>query len=179
MRGKEQIVRIQDALIALAESHLGHLEQVDAKEYGELIDMIKDLDEAMYYCTVTEAMEGKDWSKGRTMYMDKPDWDYYKEPKRYPNMNYPNLDFPYQEREMPMDTLRDHKEGKSPHSRRMYMEAKESHMDKTAQMRELEKYMQELTQDLVEMIEDASPEEKQYLEKRLSVLASKVAQMNG
>jgi hypothetical protein len=95
MRGKEQIVRIQDALIALAESHLGHLEQVDAKEYGELIDMIKDLDEAMYYCTVTEAMEGKDWSKGHTMYMDRPDWDYYKEPKRYPNMNYPNLDFPY------------------------------------------------------------------------------------
>ena len=46
-------------------------------------------------------------------------------------------------------------------------------------MRELEKYMQELTQDLVEMITDASPEEKQYLEKRLSVLASKVGQMNG
>ena len=32
-------------------------------------------------------------------------------------------------------------------------------------MRELEKYMQELTQDIVEMIGDASPEEKQYLEK--------------
>jgi hypothetical protein len=44
-------------------------------------------------------------------------------------------------------------------------------------MRELEKYMQELTQDIVEMIGDASPEEKQYLEKKLTTLASKVSQM--
>jgi len=31
-----------------------------------------------------------------------------------------------------------------------------------------------LTQDMVEMIEDASPEERQYLEKRVSALASKI-----
>ena len=183
MKDKEQIVHIKECLITLAEGQLSHLEQVDTKEYGEIIDMIKDLEEAMYYRTITEAMEQKDWrqefNKERTMYMDAPNPNYYKDLKRYPNMNYPNLDFPYQEKEMPMDTLRDHKEGRSPHSRRMYMEAKETHLDKTTQMRELEKYMQELTQDLVEMIEDASPEEKQYLEKRLSVLASKVAQMNG
>ena len=75
--------------------------------------------------------------------------------------------------------MQDYREGRSPRSRRMYMEARETHQDKSVQMRELEKYMQELTQDLVEMITDASPEEKQYLEKRLSVLASKVGQMNG
>jgi hypothetical protein len=44
-------------------------------------------------------------------------------------------------------------------------------------MRELEKYMQELSQDIVDMISDASPEEKQYLEKKLTTLASKVSQM--
>jgi polyhydroxyalkanoate synthesis regulator phasin len=58
------------------------------------------------------------------------------------------------------------------------MEAKETHQDKTSQMRELEKYMQELTQDIVEMIEDSSQEEKQYLSKRISALSTKVAQLN-
>lgn len=54
------------------------------------------------------------------------------------------------------------------------MESKEMHRDKASQIKELEKYMQELTQDMVEMIEDASPEERQYLEKRVSALASKI-----
>jgi hypothetical protein len=37
--------------------------------------------------------------------------------------------------------------------------------------------MQELSQDVVEMIEDASLEEKQYLEKKISALAMKIGQM--
>jgi hypothetical protein len=34
--------------------------------------------------------------------------------------------------------------------------------------------MQELTNDIVEMIQDASPEEKTYLEKKMATLAAKV-----
>ena len=83
----------------------------------------------------------------------------------------------YSEREYPYE-FRDYREGRSPHSRRMYMESKESHQDKATQMRELEKYMQELTQDVVEMVEGASQEEKQYLSKRVSALANKLAQLN-
>ena len=60
----------------------------------------------------------------------------------------------------------------------MYMEAKETHQDKAAQMRELEKYMQELTQDMVEMVEDASPEEKQLLSKRIAALGTKIGQLD-
>ena len=71
---------------------------------------------------------------------------------------------------------RDEREGRSPQSRRMYMEAKGA-KDKTVQLRELEKYMQELTKDMVEIIQDSSPEEKQYLEKKISALASKIGQM--
>jgi hypothetical protein len=41
-------------------------------------------------------------------------------------------------------------------------------------MQELEKYMQELTHDLLEMVEGASPEEKQMLQKKLSILATKI-----
>ena len=52
------------------------------------------------------------------------------------------------------------------------------HHDKATQLKELEHYMQELTQDMVEMIEGASVEEKQYLEKRISALATKIGQLN-
>jgi hypothetical protein len=59
----------------------------------------------------------------------------------------------------------------------MYMEAKHAGRDKATQLRELEKYMQELSQDITEMIADASPEEKQYFEKKITALASKIGQM--
>ena len=71
--------------------------------------------------------------------------------------------------------LRDSREGRSPMSRRMYMESKELHKDKDTKIRELDKYMKELSEDLVEMIDDASPEEKQLLEKKISALATKVS----
>jgi hypothetical protein len=45
-------------------------------------------------------------------------------------------------------------------------------------LRDLEKYMQELTTDIVEMIQGASPEEKQLLEKRVAALATKIGQVN-
>lgn len=80
----------------------------------------------------------------------------------------------YSEYEYPM--MRDKREGRSPMSRRTYMEAKEMHQPKTTQMKELEKYLQELSSDIVEMIQDASPEEKSFLEKKISALAAKINQ---
>ena len=49
--------------------------------------------------------------------------------------------------------------------------------DKAIQLRELEKYIQELTNDIVDMIQDSSPEEKQYVEKKINLLASKISSM--
>jgi hypothetical protein len=72
---------------------------------------------------------------------------------------------------------RDEREGRSYMSRKMYMEAKEMKKDRAIQLRELEKYMQELSQDITEMIADASPEERQYLEKKVSALATKIGSM--
>ena len=45
-------------------------------------------------------------------------------------------------------------------------------------MRELEKYTQELTQDVIDMITDASAEERQYLSKKMVALANKITQLN-
>ena len=72
---------------------------------------------------------------------------------------------------------RDEREGHSYENRRMYMEAKEMKKDKATQMRELEKYMQELSQDITDMISDASSDEKAYLEKKITALAAKIGQM--
>lgn len=154
----EKLKWMKDSLICVVENELCNLGEVDTKELGEAIDMIKDLEEAIYYATVTEAMNkpGKEWEMKKSDHHQNIDNDrmYYDEPM-----------------------WRDEYGGRSPMSRKMYMEAKHMNKDKATQLRELEKYMQELSQDITEMIADASPEEKQYLEKKITALASKIGQM--
>jgi hypothetical protein len=52
----EKLHWMKDCLIEAVESELCNLEEVDTKELGEAIDMIKDLEKAIYYHTITEAM---------------------------------------------------------------------------------------------------------------------------
>ena len=49
---------MKETLMCAVEMQLCDLGDVDTQELGEAIDMIKDLEEAIYYCTVTEAMKG-------------------------------------------------------------------------------------------------------------------------
>jgi hypothetical protein len=55
-----------------------------------------------------------------------------------------------------------------------YMNAKHNNSDNAILMRELEKYMGDIYQDLLEIVKNAVPEEKQYLNKKMSVLLSKL-----
>ena len=152
---------MKETLMNCVQGQLGDLSSVDAKELGEAIDMIKDLSEAIYYCTITESME----KPNKTMYRDmdkEAGMMYYTDPNSRNIMrNYPI-------------ELRDHREGRSPITRKTYMERKMHGENKEVQMHELEKYMQELTSDITEMIEGASPEEKQMLQKKISALATKI-----
>ena len=59
----------------------------------------------------------------------------------------------------------------------MYMEEKTKKKDKATQLRELEKYLQELSNDIIEIIQDSTLEEKQYLEKKITALATKIGAM--
>ena len=162
----ESLESIKTTLIACAHSQMENLERVDAKELGEVIDMIKDIEEAMYYCTITEAMTQKESENvyGRTYYEPR----YYSYPSTIGNRHGDSVN---------ESNAWDMREGRSHHVRKTYMESKEMNKDKATQLKELEKYMQELTQDMVEMIDGASPEERQYLEKRVSALASKIGQV--
>lgn len=206
----EKLKHMKETLMCCVEKQLDHLDTVDAKELGEVVDMIKDLEEAIYYATITEAMKDKkEYSKSKgyehQAYYSEP---YYRDMDRYSGRMYygnnrvdgtssngssmngghsstngsysgnnSSSSAQYSEREYPLE-MRDYREGRSPKSRRMYIESKQTHQDKIAQMRELERYVQELTQDIVEMVEDASPEEKQYLSKRVTALGNKLSQLN-
>jgi len=39
---------------------MGNIQNVDAHELGEVVDMVKDIEEALYYCTITKAMDKKE-----------------------------------------------------------------------------------------------------------------------
>ena len=228
----ERLKSMKNILMTCAEGQMTNLSEVDAQELGEVIDMIKDLEETIYYCTVVEAMkkaEEQGYSGDYSRYQAHYSEPYYRDMDKHVGRMYygdsrmmqggsgggsggnsggssnsgssggarssgggssggnsssgsggsggsSNSSAYYSEREYPME-WRDRREGRSPKSRRMYMESKETHQDKIAQMRELERYVQELTQDVIEMVEDASPEEKQYLSKRVTALGNKLSQL--
>lgn len=184
-----RLKHMKDCLICAVESQIKDLHNADAKELGEAIDMIKDLDEAIYYCTIVKSMEESEPSH---YYYTEPvhNGRYYKMMGRKgytePMMMYRDIDkdmgrMYYDEhggkhdggKEYPIE-IRDYREGRSPLSRRSYMEAQDLHKDKAHQMQELEKYMRELSDDLTEMVEKATPEEKSLLSKKLSTLATKI-----
>ena len=65
----ERLKNIKNSLISCVESQMGDLRNADAQELGEVIDMVKDMEEAIYYCTITKAMEeNKEESKYRKHY---------------------------------------------------------------------------------------------------------------
>ncbi len=234
----EQMKMMKTTLMNCVQGQLGDLASVDAEELGEAVDMIKDLSEAIYYCTITESMEKSEKEKGSGK--EKETVMYYPMPMpmEYANQggggqgggggsrNYRDMDYNmgrmyydgstsyaqgggggqggsgggqggssgggggsrnyqdgnrqsegesrnYPQREYPIE-LRDYREGRSPMTRKTYMERKMHGGAKEAQMHELEKYMQELTSDITEMIEGASPEEKQMLQRKISALATKI-----
>jgi hypothetical protein len=74
----EQLKAMKQCLEGCVQGQVFDLKNADYHELGAAVDMIKDLSEAIYYCTVTEAMEGK--SKEHepmyypVMYYQEPDW---------------------------------------------------------------------------------------------------------
>lgn len=253
----EKLKNMKETLAACVQTQLMNVAGADTHELGEAVDMIKDLEEAMYYCAKTKALEDEkkehEEMKKKLEKMEKEnpkEFHHYYSERIEPMMYCPPemMMYPYErdmdremgrmyyssrqprnsrgeftsrrgggsrnyedeyryyggdgnssggssggnsgrggnnsggsrnyyEREMPFE-FRDSREGRSGVSRRNYMESKEMHQDKEKKIKELEKYMQELSQDIVEMIEDASPEEKQMLEKKMTHLTSKIAQLN-
>ena len=165
----ERLKHIKETLMSAVESQMYNLSEVDTEELGDVIDMLKDLEEATYYCSVVKAMEesekhkeknGSDMMYYPPMYYDEKSISHENgngmHRSYYSNGNGSSSSSSngnesssgsngssssqYTEREFPY-AFQDVREGKSHRSRRMYMEAKETHQDKSVQMKELEKYV--------------------------------------
>ena len=48
---------MEEVLMGCVQAQLSHLDTVDTEELGQAIDMIKDLEQAKYYCSIVKAME--------------------------------------------------------------------------------------------------------------------------
>ena len=80
----ETLKAMKEQLISCVQAQLGDISKADAEELGEAVDMIKDLAEAIYYCTITESME-KSEEKAKTQ--GDTNITYYTTP--YYNKMYP------------------------------------------------------------------------------------------
>lgn len=197
----EKLKQLKEMLMdgVVSQTHQG-LHSVNREELGDAIDMIKDIEEIIYYCSITKAMEEREKEEE---YMNKHYSSMYNYPMTYTGGNSRTYDgdrmyyngggsssyanngggnnargggsrgysdgwsvYPIE--------MRDFREGRSAMTRRNYMEGKELHHDKAKQMQELDKYVQELTDDVLEMIHDASPEEKMALSQKMNTLANKI-----
>lgn len=171
----EKLKQAKDILLGSVCSQLGNLEKVNAEELGQVVDMVKDLEEAMYYHTITEAMHEKDKN---TEFASTYDRGYRNVNRGNGRMFYYDGRNDYENewtsKGIMGEMREDPREGHSGRYRRMYMESKENHMDKTKKLQDLDNYLQELSADIVEMMNDASPEEKQLLQKKISGLAQKI-----
>lgn len=194
----EALKTMKKQLQGCVQGQLGDISKADAHELGEAIDMIKDLAQAIYYCTITDSMEKSEEEKTSPV----NNITYYTTPPMYYNTRmYPDT---YRDMERNngymyysgggnggnnssggsnnsgggtsyyTDMMRDPRQGRSPMRRRMYMEGKEMHKDTNSQLRELEAYLQELSTDITEMIKDASAEERATLRQKMTTLANKI-----
>jgi hypothetical protein len=174
----EKLKSMKETLMGCVQGEICNLKSADTQELGAAVDMIKDLSEAIYYCTITEAMEHKEKNGEKEHHYYYPT-EYASNGGRRGSSDY-MMDYPYYMRDMDRErgrmyydggsssngnnargggtrgygemgeieipfNMRDIREGKSPMSRKTYMESKEMHQDRTIHMRELEKYMQELS----------------------------------
>ena len=214
----KQLKQMKETLMSAVQGEISHLDKANCHELGAAIDMIKDLSEAIYYCSIVESMEDSVKEQKKMKEMEQmmnqrqPQsmmYFYEKErsaPEYYRDMDRDKGRMYYSEggnssgrsggntsysggssggnnsrgggtrgySEPTYMHERDEREGRSGERRKTYMETKQMNTDKNAHIRELDQYAQELTQDIMEMIHEAGPEEKQLLKKKMTELASKI-----
>ena len=184
------------------------IENVDTCEMGKVVDMMKDLSEAIYYRTFTKAMDESTSEETLEMFERYGDgrrfYDKYRyadgrfapkgrgtrrgyEEQPYYHMN-PDM---YREHEPEYWRDMDRKDGKMYYTepitmesrydkaKRGYEESKMTHKDNTpehkqAKMKDLEMYLKELSEDVTQLLADATPEERSMVKNKLQVLTQKL-----
>lgn len=178
------------------------IECVNTEEMGAAVDMLKDIESALYHATVTLAMDeygdaeseysrryydnyryanGRFAPKGhgtRRGYEEPPYWhltpDQYREWEHGRDIDRESAGRMYYTE--PGQVIKH--ESEYDRTKRAYTESKAIHGDNTpeskqARMKDLETYLKELSSDITSMINDMTNEEKQLAKQKLSVLITK------
>lgn len=204
----EQLKAIKSTLVSLVQTQLGDVQHTDAKELGEVVDMIKDLEEAMYYCAIVEAMEkskeegSEDMAvrsrMGYTEYFPhgEYDWDamgwqpyyYYQQSGRgsanqYGGSNSRSTGSRMGYSEGSMSGQGGNQGGSQGGSSgqgstayyggpNYYYHDSKEHM--SSDLKEVNRYLSELNDELPKMMEKSSPEEKKMVSEKLQQITTKV-----
>ena len=144
----------------------------DNDDIMRMLEQYEDYPERRFYDHYRYA-DGRFAPKGRGTYRrgyDEPPY-WHMTPEMYRDMDKENGRMYYTE---PMYT-----ESRYESAKRAYTESKELHkgnepQDKEAKMRELEKYMKEMSDDLLNLMKGMSQEEMNMAKSKLSVLVSKM-----
>lgn len=141
-----KLEKIRNCIVDCVEAEIcGGLEEVDTCELGQAIDMIKDMEEALYHHKACEKLE-----------VEK----YYREE---------NLGC------VSASAMNQEYMGKSYQSRRDYLDARyATPVDREACKKKLEDYARDLGMDIMEMLQESTPEEKQIIQQKLAVLVNKL-----
>ena len=148
------------------------MKEAENEDNMRAIEMYEDYPERRFYDHYRYA-DGRFAPKGRGTYRrgyeEPPYW--HMTPEMYRDMDKENGRMYYTE---PMYT-----ESRYESAKRAYTESKELHkgnepQDKEAKMRELEKYMKEMSDDLLNLMKGMSQEEMNMAKSKLSVLVSKM-----
>lgn len=173
------------------------IENVDTCEMGKVVDMMKDLSEAMYYRTLTKAMDESNLEETLEMFERYGDGRRFYDKYRYGDGRFApkgrgtyrrGYDEPYYH--MTPEMYREHdpewyrdmdrKDGKMYYTepitmesrydkaKRMYTETKAKHNsgsveDKQLTLKEGEKMLNVIIDELMEMVSDATPEMKNMI----------------
>lgn len=173
----------------------------DLKDWSEIVKNIASFDKDYNIVKAMKEAESNDEIMEKVAeYTDVPPTKMYYNTRRYSDGRYAPSGaghyvgrhgyesyMPEYERDIDMGNgrmyyygdMRSPYDGRSTHSRKGYMETKQVHKgntaeDKQAKMQELEKYSKDLTDDVMEMIADASPEEKTMLKAKITNLAQRI-----
>ena len=159
--------------------------QVDAKELGEVVDAIKDIKMAIYYATITEAMEkpeneyGRDYDEnGRLFYNGNGRGmrgrRYYEEPYEMDMTEY-KTKTPQEMRDM------DKKMGRmyytEPRTNGMHLKRYYEHKnmgDDNMKLKSLEDDLKEISEELTNVVGDMNNSEKTMLKTKLQTIAQRL-----
>ena len=189
--GTEALKMMKEQLMSCVQGQLGDISKVDAKELGEAVDMIKDLAEAIYYCTITESMEKSEEIKNQGG--GQTNINYYTTPApNYNRMYYPDWNYRDMERTngymyyngggntfsggMNSNGSSESNSGNTSYYTQMPYEMRRDPREGRAALRR-KMYMEgkEVNRDKNSQLkEGASPEEKATLHQKMTMLANKI-----